>query len=365
MEELRAQYARISMDASRTKEAAELRNKIAEMQKKNAWRIAEEEAEATKEGLDDQIQAYDKFVEDGDEALEKFLEDANNFADEVQNVLKMTYEDMINWLQENDKEYKNSLDATRETIVQNWTDTFKQMKGIVDVYWDEINEILSNKERFIAYMQESSSYKNASEADQAQMMYNWEQMYDNWFKSQDQSANDKHDDSWLDASGTAQATAGGSGAGTSTNAKVVLSEAASLVSGVVSGMTSSISSAFSGALSKARGLFGFSEGGLVPYTGLAMVHGTPSKPEAFLSADDTVMIRRMLDMFSYVVPPIVSGYNSENNGTTNNSIGEVHVTINEAEFSDDADISQVAQRVGEEFAKELSKQGFLTAQFNL
>jgi hypothetical protein len=35
---------------------------------------------------------------------------------------------------------------------------------------------------------------------------------------------------------------------------------------------------------------GFSEGGLVDYTGPAMVHGTPSKPEAFLNAQQTAMI---------------------------------------------------------------------------
>jgi hypothetical protein len=34
-------------------------------------------------------------------------------------------------------------------------------------------------------------------------------------------------------------------------------------------------------------LYGFSQGGLVDYTGLAMVHGTQSKPEAFLNASQT------------------------------------------------------------------------------
>jgi hypothetical protein len=34
----------------------------------------------------------------------------------------------------------------------------------------------------------------------------------------------------------------------------------------------------------------YSEGGLVDYTGPAMVHGSPSKPEGFLNAKQTAMI---------------------------------------------------------------------------
>ena len=36
--------------------------------------------------------------------------------------------------------------------------------------------------------------------------------------------------------------------------------------------------------------YGYSQGGLVDYTGPAIVHGTPSKPEAFLNASQTAQI---------------------------------------------------------------------------
>jgi len=39
---------------------------------------------------------------------------------------------------------------------------------------------------------------------------------------------------------------------------------------------------------------GFSQGGLVDYTGLAMVHGSQSKPEAFLNAAQTEQISEAL-----------------------------------------------------------------------
>ena len=53
--------------------------------------------------------------------------------------------------------------------------------------------------------------------------------------------------------------------------------------------------------SQALGKFGtvrkigsYSTGGLVDYTGLAMVHGSSSKPEAFLNAEQTAQIRDAL-----------------------------------------------------------------------
>ena len=41
-------------------------------------------------------------------------------------------------------------------------------------------------------------------------------------------------------------------------------------------------------------LYGFSEGGLVDYTGPAIVHGTPARPEGFLNAEQTAQIRDAL-----------------------------------------------------------------------
>jgi hypothetical protein len=38
----------------------------------------------------------------------------------------------------------------------------------------------------------------------------------------------------------------------------------------------------------------FKKGGLVDYTGLALVHGTSKNPEAFLNADQTAQIREAL-----------------------------------------------------------------------
>ena len=43
----------------------------------------------------------------------------------------------------------------------------------------------------------------------------------------------------------------------------------------------------------------YSEGGMVDYTGLAMVHGSSSKPEAFLNAEQTEMFAALTSFLRF------------------------------------------------------------------
>ena len=108
----------------------------------------------------------------------------------------------------------------------------------------------------------------------------------------------------------------------------------------------------------------FAQGGLVDFTGPAWVDGTPSRPEAFLSAEDTAMIRSWLDSARYVrMRPFMSNIDSSSFGGNNTTIGDVNITITEASFKEDADYEKVAERVGEVFVKELEKQGFMSSNY--
>jgi hypothetical protein len=110
----------------------------------------------------------------------------------------------------------------------------------------------------------------------------------------------------------------------------------------------------------------YAQGGLVNFTGPAWVDGTPSRPEAFLSAEDTALIRSWLDQAKYTnfrmrMSNIDSTMFSGNGG---NTIGDVNITITEAQFKEDADYEKVAERVGEAFVKELNKQGLITPAYS-
>lgn len=195
--ELKKQLSLISMDSTRTKDAAELRESIAELEKEIGWDIAEKEAENEKNAIQDQIDAYDDYITNGDEELSDWLEDANNFSEEVNAVLQLNQTELFEWLKQNVKEYANSLDDAQKQMVQKWEETYKQMLGITDTYWDKVNAILSGKDTFLEYMKQSDEYIYASEDERKQLLYQWEEAYDKWQKAQKSDADYSHGDSGL------------------------------------------------------------------------------------------------------------------------------------------------------------------------
>ena len=105
-------------------------------------------------------------------------------------------------------------------------------------------------------------------------------------------------------------------------------------------------------------------GGLVDYTGPAWVDGTKTKPEAFLDYIDTKNIRDLADSLRYVTPYLGVLPTSEMMGYGNNTnIGNINITINQAELKEDADYDEVARKVGKAFTKELQKNGFNLASY--
>lgn len=525
--EYKRQLALIQMDKTRTREAAELRKKIAELQGTIGWNIAEEEATAQTEEIDQQIKAYDDYEKSGDEALERFLKDANNMKDEIKQVMNYNHDDLINWLRLYSEDYKNSLENTRETMEFGWHDLYNQANGIVETFNEQVEKILANQDTYIEYMKQSSEYLNATKDAQTNMVTDWMDAYDRWYKSLDRSATYSHNDNnyYSDGrvydtdSGSSYGGGGGSGgyggssyggdssdyldivlkdktyyksanfegyhasgSGTSEkqaefNAKDALlsylhalevqgDETAGMYleyldrgtyspqykeesqlfepfmdggnsgsSGYNSGYSSSNNGSSnnnysgsnnSGSLNNNNSIvrgnngnnkpsyqgthgwiaqghtgvwlyaYGFGSqraakadledlinkapddraeyfrrsgefyknGGLVDYTGPAWVDGTPTAPEAFLSAPDTKMIRELVDYLHYVPVPFMTHLDSSmfNNAASSN-IESIVVNINEASISDDVDIENLADRIGQQFNRELEKQGFTTARY--
>ena len=204
------------MDSTRTKDAAELRQKISDIEKEIMWKQMEDEAKAQQDALDDQINAYDQFTENGDEDLQALLENANNFADEVNSVLYEKQDDLFNWLKENVADYANSLDEMQKQMINSWTDTYKQMWGITDVFWAQINGVLMTEDEFIAYMKESQDYINASDTDKEIMEQDWKWAYQDYVSAYLTGAAWDHSDEF-NQYGTAANSGNGNGSGKKTD----------------------------------------------------------------------------------------------------------------------------------------------------
>jgi len=105
-------------------------------------------------------------------------------------------------------------------------------------------------------------------------------------------------------------------------------------------------------------------GGIVDYTGPAWVDGSKSKPEAFLNPYDTEMIQRMTDALNYIrlTPSINPSVGTFDRPEQN--FGDINITINQATLENDADIGEVARRVGRAFTKQLSKEGLNLSRYS-
>lgn len=88
----------------------------------------------------------------------------------------------------------------------------------------------------------------------------------------------------------------------------------------------------------------YASGGLVNYTGPAWVDGTPSKPEAFLSPEDTQRIGAAAQLLSNL--PILNSTSNANTTVTSN-IGDtaIDIHINIENVSSDYDVDQMIERV--------------------
>ena len=106
-----------------------------------------------------------------------------------------------------------------------------------------------------------------------------------------------------------------------------------------------------------KSISGYSEGGLVDYTGPAIVHGSPDKPEAFLSAGDTKNMRTLLNALDYVVNGAMGSFNQTENIETDNSIVIENINIQTQQLNEQQDFRQSGQIFAEEFAKAIRQRG--------
>ena len=87
----------------------------------------------------------------------------------------------------------------------------------------------------------------------------------------------------------------------------------------------------------------YKNGGLVDYTGTAQVDGTPSRPEAFLDAEDTERFMTAAKLFA--MSPLLNSSSAQN--VVSSSVGDtsIEININVESISDDYDVDRLIKRV--------------------
>ena len=180
--EYRRQLALIEVDPTRTKDAKELRRKIADMEKEQAWNLAEEELNAENERIDEQVTGMDKFVQYNEELLNEILGDANNFSAEMNTILTDSFEESYNnileFMKKENEAFMKSLPDAQKQMIQSWEDTTKKAYDIIDTNYPEIQDILVSEESYIEYMKKyDQNYRKALEGNDTNYMEILERQY--------------------------------------------------------------------------------------------------------------------------------------------------------------------------------------------
>lgn len=95
----------------------------------------------------------------------------------------------------------------------------------------------------------------------------------------------------------------------------------------------------------------YKEGGLVPYTGIAMVHGTPSAPEAFLSSQDT----RNFEAFKAVLQASLSRVGNQTYNDVPVTIENINIHTDQ--LNNNQDFRKAGLQFGSSFKEALRERG--------
>lgn len=321
--ELQEQYARISADPTRQREALAIHEEMTKLREDMAWTLAEKEAQAQKDGIDEQIRSLQDYIDYVKKHYEDLFKYPEQLIAEMQHIMQMTDDEIMQWLQQNSEEYAMSSARTQENMRRTWETTLMDMRGQVRTYWDEVNWIMAQGQDYIInfMMQNSASYRQAGAMQAQAYVDEWRRQLDalqaaarNTYQAvQSYSYQPTYTNTYVPPASSGGSSGGGSSGGGGSSARykfVVLGKTYGPYSSIAAaekakqaeidkikkGATTG-SSMYGQAISafQTATIVRYAKGGLVDYTGLAMVHGSQKEPEAFLSADQTRMIKGFVE----------------------------------------------------------------------
>lgn len=327
--ELQEQYARISADPTRQREALTIQQQIVALREELAWYLAEQEADAQKKAIDQQISSLEDYMDYVKKHYDDLFQYPEHLIAEMRRIIEQTDDQIITWLIENSEGYRDSSQRVQEDMVRTWQSTLNDMHGNIVTYWAEVESIIERGDDAILQflMENSADYKAAGALQAQAYLDEWQQRLDalktaaqstyQQIKSYDYSVTQTGTSSGSSGGSSSSGSGGSGGSGSKTYQYGYMNNKGQWITTAAS---ASQETAFQNALSAAKahwnqfvGQYGVSDvfrilnaatasnpgsyikkyrkGGLVDYTGLAMVHGSEGQPEAFLNAEQTTIIR--------------------------------------------------------------------------
>ena len=367
LRELEVKYQRIVADPTRAKEAKSIRKEIDDLRKEMAWDAAEQEVKAQQDSIDQQITSLEDYSQYIQEYYEDLFEHPQKLIAETREIIMMTQEEILEWLKNNDEAYQNSSELTQQKIVKGWENTYNEMKGILKLYWDEVEEIISKGDDYIIeFLKENSAdYAAAGKLQAEAYVDEWKKQLSDLKKAHEQVVANIAAEYEAIAKSTYVAPSGGGGGRSSGGATEdhgysftyggkeykaggftskeaadsAMRDAVYNILRVGAGTMASSSMIGQGIRAIQNAATVYAKGGIADFTGPAWLDGSPQDPERVLSPYQTKLFEAMveaLERASKITIPSMPNYGDiVSNGGNQISVGDIVVNVDNLDTDDD------------------------------
>ena len=179
--QLQQKLVRISADPTRQAERLSIQKQIKDLQDELAWTEAEDEVEAQKESIDNQIKNLDDYMEYVTAYYDDIFEHPKQLLAEVEQIMNMTDTEILDWMKANSEEWDQSSASSQAKMLEGWQTTLREMRGELELYWDEVEYIISQGDDYIIEFlkQNSAEYREAGKLQAEAYVDQWrEQLED-------------------------------------------------------------------------------------------------------------------------------------------------------------------------------------------
>ena len=144
-------------------------------------KLIEDTRDAQVKAIDEQIKALEKLAKAQSASSSSMASSSKSYTEQVKkyydelfahpakliqetsDILSGTDDEIIEWMKENDEEYKNASAARQEQMEKDWRETLRQMRGEQEDHWEEVEDIMAQGDEAIIQflMNNSDGYKLA------------------------------------------------------------------------------------------------------------------------------------------------------------------------------------------------------------
>lgn len=344
--ELQNRYNKLSLDNSGMyeKEKLDLQNEITSLQEDIYESNLEKEINAQENALDNQIENYEKEKTVMEEHYSQLEEDNQQYWKEVENIMQGSQDNIINFLKENNDEYRKAGELQREAYLEGWGDTINFAKDVTTGDLKTSEEIEKTTPRpNTSNPSLPPSNNNSSNSSESSKSYPYGKVSNvkAVLKKGSKGSSVKALQWALKDMGYSMGGYGVDGSfGYYTDQAVrkFQKNMGILVDGSVGNQTKS--------KFKTKG---YSKGGIVDYTGIANVHGTQDAPEAFLNAQQTGIFQKLTSLLEKSPLSISNGSSLSKLGSIdksmiiNSNFGDININVEKLE--NEADYEKIGNKV--------------------